>query len=114
MRYIANPVVVDAVQITFVGDEHNGERILSIGDGTNNFVATAPMLARMTPQVGDYVVTQEHGYVYLNPKDVFERKYRLWPEERPTIEQLDAILNSEDSVDVEILPDGSIRPKGGK
>ncbi len=33
------------------------------------------MIARMTPQVGDYLVIQEDGYEYLNPKEVFERKY---------------------------------------
>ena len=27
------------------------------------------------PVAGDYVVTQEDGYQYLNPKEVFERKY---------------------------------------
>lgn len=75
MKYIANPVEVDAEVITFVGDEFEGKRILSIGDGMNNFEATPGMLARMTPEVGDYVVTQSDGYVYLNPKAVFERKY---------------------------------------
>jgi hypothetical protein len=36
---------------------------------------TDPMLARYVPEVGDYLVTQEDGYEYFNPKDVFERKY---------------------------------------
>ena len=41
-------------------------------------VRTEKMCARMTPVKGDYWVTQLHdGYHYLNPKDVFERKYRL-------------------------------------
>jgi hypothetical protein len=35
-----------------------------------------PMLARLVPEVGDYLVTQEDGYEYFNPKYVFERKYR--------------------------------------
>lgn len=34
-----------------------------------------PMLARYVPEVGDYLVTQEDGYEYFNPKEVFERKY---------------------------------------
>ncbi len=33
------------------------------------------MTARYTPVEGDYVVTQEDGYTYINPRDVFERKY---------------------------------------
>jgi len=33
------------------------------------------MIARFEPQLGDYWVIQEDGYVYLNPKEVFERKY---------------------------------------
>jgi hypothetical protein len=32
--------------------------------------------ARYTTQVGDYYVVQADGYVYVNPKYVFERKYR--------------------------------------
>lgn len=38
-------------------------------------MATAGMLARMNPNVGDYWVIQEDGYVYLNPREVFRRKY---------------------------------------
>jgi hypothetical protein len=33
------------------------------------------MTARYMPVVGDYWVIQSDGYIYLNPKDVFERKY---------------------------------------
>ena len=42
------------------------------------------MCARMIPQVGDYWVIQSDGYVYLNPKDVFERKYRPLQEQEVT------------------------------
>lgn len=38
-------------------------------------VATPDMTSRMTPVVGDYWVVQSDGYAYLNPKNVFERKY---------------------------------------
>jgi hypothetical protein len=31
----------------------------------------------MQPKSGDYLVRQEDGYEYLNPKEVFERKYSL-------------------------------------
>lgn len=33
------------------------------------------MTARFYPSVGDYVVIQPDGYVYLNPKQVFEDKF---------------------------------------
>jgi hypothetical protein len=33
------------------------------------------MTARFYPSVGDYVVIQPDGYVYLNPKKVFEEKF---------------------------------------
>ena len=35
----------------------------------------AAMTARLYPSVGDYVVIQPDGYVYLNPKKVFEDKF---------------------------------------
>lgn len=38
------------------------------------------MISRFIPQAADYWVIQEDGYVYLNPKDVFERKYSKLPE----------------------------------
>lgn len=31
--------------------------------------------ARMYPEIGDYVVIQPDGYVYINPKKVFEDKF---------------------------------------
>lgn len=45
-----------------------------------DFEATPEMCSRMLPKEGDYIVTQSDGYVYLNPKEVFERKYRPAPE----------------------------------
>ena len=33
------------------------------------------MIARYVPKTGDYLVTQEDGYIYVNPREVFERKY---------------------------------------
>jgi hypothetical protein len=37
------------------------------------------MVARYLPHSGDYYVVQADNYVYVNPKDVFERKYRPVP-----------------------------------
>ena len=33
------------------------------------------MTARYQPKIGDYLVRAEDGYEYLNPANVFERKY---------------------------------------
>lgn len=76
MKYIANPVEVDATKIVSYGQvQEDGSLHLALEDG-RNFTATKDMMSRMLPELGDYVVTQSDGYVYLNPKEVFERKYR--------------------------------------
>ena len=79
----ANPVHVNAtriLEVTDVTDRGEGkcqsspDLMLRLEDG-RNFEANMSMTSRFSPGVGDYLVTQEDGYVYLNPKDVFERKY---------------------------------------
>lgn len=81
--HIANPVPVTAVRILGVTDvtkrdegcdQFSPDLLLRLENGAN-FEANSGMTARHVPVAGDYVVTQEDGYVYLNPKDVFERKY---------------------------------------
>ena len=75
MKYRANPVIVDAAKILIVHEaDFVGNRNLTLDDGRKVTVYPA-MLSRITPAEGDYYVMQEDGYVYLNPKDVFERKY---------------------------------------
>lgn len=76
MKYIANPVEVDAHRIIAVEElpSVEGGRKLALED-RNGFEATKEMMSRYIPQVGDYVVIQSDGYTYLNPKEVFERKY---------------------------------------
>jgi hypothetical protein len=75
MKYQANPVIVDAYEITHVSElTENGSRWLALKDAPGHF-ATAEMMSRMTPAVGDFWVVQSDGYVYLNPRDVFLRKY---------------------------------------
>lgn len=71
--HIANPVRVTALRITEVDFS-----ALRLEDGST-YHADAGMLARYKPVPGDYVVAQEDGYIYVNPKDVFERKYRMLP-----------------------------------
>jgi hypothetical protein len=75
MRYIANPVEVDAFVIETVHPpENNGKVMLDCSEGKRLF-ATPEMCSRMKPAAGDYFVIQSDGYAYLNPKEVFERKY---------------------------------------
>lgn len=79
MRYIANPVEVDAFEILsvkFFKDKPNA--YLELDNGLGEW-ATPEMMSRMTPKPRDYWVVQEDGYKYLNPKEVFERKYRVKP-----------------------------------
>ena len=76
MKYIGNPVEVEAEIIINVGPIlKDGSVDLTLQGGKKVFHADKGMIARYIPTEGDYVVTQSDGYVYLNPKDVFERKY---------------------------------------
>lgn len=109
MEYVANPVEVDAERIVEIVSPATSDHpmILKLDNG-KLWSPNAGMLARMVPVVGDYVVTQSDGYVYLNPKEIFERKYRPLNVSRPTIEELEKILNSEENQDIVINADGSI------
>lgn len=69
MKYRANPVIVEAYKI--IGKE--GSR-LDLEDDLS-CEPTPEMLSRITPEIGDYLVIQDDGYQYLNPRHVFERKY---------------------------------------
>jgi len=74
-RYRANPVEVEAFTIVSVSAlQKDGSMNLALDNG-ENVVASKEMLARYIPIAGDYWVVQTDGYVYLNPKEVFERKY---------------------------------------
>lgn len=75
--FIANPVRVLAARIIEVGEQnpvtHRFDLVLENG---TTFEAGEDMLARYMPVPGDFLVTQEDGYTYVNPREVFERKYR--------------------------------------
>lgn len=76
-RYIANPVEVDAWIITEVGPQaEDWSREVSLAERTETVSVTLGMLARYPPAPGDYYVVQSDGYAYVNPKEVFESKYR--------------------------------------
>lgn len=78
MKYIANPVEVEAYRIASVGEPYGGGELAmrdcACDDGVTR-VATVAMMSRYTPVEGDYWVVQSDGYFYLNPREVFERKY---------------------------------------
>lgn len=87
--HTANPVKVHATTILEVTDitkreagagQSSPDLMLRLADG-RNYEAKAAMTARHLPAPGDYLVTQEDGYEYLNPKDVFERKYSAIPQD---------------------------------
>lgn len=80
MEYVANPVIVTAYKIKRVyADPYNeSDLMMELEDGTVQR-PTSEMLARIKPKKGDYWVIQSDGYIYLNPKDVFERKYSPKP-----------------------------------
>jgi len=77
MEYIANPVTVLAFKISsIIQCDDNGNLELLLENG-NKVIATKEMISRFIPSPGDYWVQQQDGYIYVNPKDVFERKYSL-------------------------------------
>lgn len=84
--HVANPVHVRAQEIVNILDRvvvSGGVGLRAIvldpqGDPIET-VFEPEMIARYEPVSGDYLVTQEDGYQYINPKAVFERKYRALP-----------------------------------
>lgn len=75
MKYQANPVIVDAFKIIGIEPMENGDTIIRMEEQKDEFIATKAMTARIDVKIGDYMVVQSDGYIYLNPADVFERKY---------------------------------------
>ena len=76
MKYVANPVIVDAFKITRVKtDEYNVYHVKTEDEVWRT--PTNEMMSRFKPTIDDYWVIQEDGYEYLNPADVFLRKYSI-------------------------------------
>ncbi|MDN7179096.1 hypothetical protein M0D69_13945 [Caballeronia sp. SEWSISQ10-4 2] len=79
MKFIANPVRVDAHQIVEVQingtDKTGAARFLVYLDDGRTEALTPEQTARHIPEPGDYIVVQEDGYTYINPRETFERKY---------------------------------------
>ncbi len=79
MIYRANPVEVQAhIIIGVCPIASDGSIHVITEDGTSR-IASRHMIARYIPSSGDYWVIQRDGYEYVNPKDVFERKYSPLP-----------------------------------
>lgn len=75
-KYVANPVEVDAWKIVGMsGRRCDGGYDVALDSG-QDYIITAAQSSRMIPGVNDYLVRQPDGYEYLNPKHVFESKYR--------------------------------------
>ncbi len=78
MKYKANPVIVDAFEILSIGTcpPAHGGLLVQVNDEEKSIAELTPeMLARYTPVVGDFLVIQEDKYRYVNPREVFLRKY---------------------------------------
>ena len=74
ITHTANPVKVHARVVQEAISGGDGNTLLQLDDGTE-YIAGPEMTARHTPIPGDYLVEQLDGYIYINPKEVFERKY---------------------------------------
>jgi len=99
--------------------------VRAVGDG----VAMAGVFIEMPVQVGDEVFFDSDnayaGQLYLLPSDknrrdipeyleirvgdLLGRALRATEKERPSVAELEQILNSEDEHPVEVMPDGSLR-----
>ena len=106
------PVVIEAIQFT-----HDGTNAGEVINFTGGIIAELrePHIAIKTTEgtmlanPGDWIIRGVKGEFYPCKPDIFEATYEsAEPKPRPTIEELDKILNSEDERDMVINPDGSI------
>jgi len=75
MKFIANPVRVTAMQIELVHSMlDDGSLPVTFNNGEGETLPPE-MIGRYVPEPGDYVIVQENGYTYVNPRETFERKY---------------------------------------
>lgn len=86
-KYVCNPITVDAFQIIEIikcdiEKTPGGKReIIIMLDNGESYNCPPTLTSRMIPAVGDYLVRTHtpDEYEYLNPKHVFEAKYRKLP-----------------------------------
>lgn len=93
--------------------EADGSVRIGFADGYEDRVFSATeMMNKPEPKPGMYMVQYEDGYISFSPGKAFEEGYTLIePKRRPTIAELEAILNSEEDTAITINPDGSITAK---
>lgn len=92
-KFKCNKVVSAARISQVIGNDQNdlGLRVNiqhpEFDDMTLPYVIADSMTARYTPQVGDYVVLYEDGYVSASPKEAFESGYRLIRDEQDHLDE---------------------------
>lgn len=86
MQYQAKPVIVTAHKIIEVRNRDGNNNVPLTLETEERVEALPDMTARCNPKVGDYWVITGDGYIYLNPKHIFEAKYDLVSDEEPATE----------------------------
>lgn len=77
------------------------------------FDVDAEYVTKHQPRVGGYYVVYKDGYKSFSPAEAFEDGYTLIQQRKPTIDELEAILNSDADRAITILPNGEIRSEPG-
>lgn len=82
MRYQVRPEhTVEAYEITRVSyDERDMPPTIDYIEDNGDFTVLMldeGQVSRFHPRVGDFLVVTGDGYKYLNPRDVFIKKYRI-------------------------------------
>lgn len=97
--HVANPYPVFARRILHVaGSAPGGALNLTLTDGTP-YTAGTEMTARHFPLSGDYLIVGEDGYAYINPSEVFEKKYHpIKDEEHPFAKYVGGLSGASDGV----------------
>lgn len=105
MKFRKKPIVIEAVQVK--ATDYNGHRGCDHANGPCWDIKTLEGVVTAGP--GDWIIRGIKGELYPCKDDIFKMTYE--PEEAkkaPTIEELEAILNSKDDVKVTINPNGSV------
>jgi hypothetical protein len=120
-QYRKKPVVIDAVRIENAGGTNCDACRVSrwikecaddapdaVCDGIALYIPT--LEGTMRADVGDWVIRDGKGEFYPCKPDIFEATYEpvVTRTTRPTVTELEAILNDEGTRNVVINPDGSV------
>lgn len=80
-KYFGTRGLSDAYKIARIGEASVFGMSLLLEDGTS-VVASLIMVKRCKPEAGDYWVIQPDGFVHIARREIFERDYRLYTQER--------------------------------